>query len=53
MQFKPGDPLDDVESWKEAGFTDVSWNRVKGKNQLFLSEVRAGRKFKPEDLEED
>ncbi|PPQ70375.1 hypothetical protein CVT26_013840 [Gymnopilus dilepis] len=42
MEFQPGDPLDDVDSWKEYGFQEISWNRVKAANQLFISQVRAG-----------
>ncbi|KAF8914397.1 hypothetical protein CPB84DRAFT_1759153 [Gymnopilus junonius] len=42
MEFQPGDPIEDVDSWKEYGFQEISWNRVKAANQLFINQARAG-----------
>jgi len=45
MEFHPGDPLDELglEEWKDfGGFPQLSWARIKAKNQEFLSHVEQG-----------
>jgi len=46
LEFQPGDSIDLLGSneWKEnAGFADLSWIRIKGKNQQFLQDVQMGK----------
>jgi len=45
MEFHPGDPLDDLgpDEWKDfGGFPQLSWSRIKAKNQEFISHVEQG-----------
>ena len=46
LEFQPGDSIDLLGSdeWKEnAGFAQLSWTRMKAKNQQFLQDVRMGK----------
>jgi len=46
LEFQPGDSIDLLGSdeWKEnAGFAQLSWMRIKGKNQQFLQDVQMGK----------
>jgi len=46
LEFQPGDDIDLLSSdeWKEnAGFAQLSWTRIKGKNQQFLRDVQMGK----------
>ncbi|EDR06517.1 uncharacterized protein LACBIDRAFT_328724 [Laccaria bicolor S238N-H82] len=46
LEFQPGDSIDLLGSdeWKEnAGFTQLSWARMKAKNQQFLQDVQMGK----------
>ena len=43
LQFIPGTPIDDIEDWKEYGFTSVSWSRLKNANRRFLNDVVGGK----------
>lgn len=46
LEFQPGDSIDLLGSdeWKEnAGFAQLSWTRIKGKNQQFLQDVQMGK----------
>jgi hypothetical protein len=45
MEFHPGDPLEDLgpDEWKDfGGFPQLSWSRIKVKNQEFISHVEQG-----------
>ena len=46
LEFQPGDNIDLLGSdeWKEnAGFAQLSWTRIKGRNQQFLQDVQTGK----------